>query len=361
VEWPLIVVHSAVVFNQGFAKAILKSLYFNQTKDFQRRVVIGGIESQLDANEASAMVGVCLDGLSNPATQKSFRLLSLPYPTSASTVLPEVVDHKRNIRPILVLFDGSLAKGKGHHGNPVRIEMVHRMQIEHGAVCSPHFTKKGECAVCVEGEEKECKGLINHEDLPGRVWTLAAKAVFCMEPPGDTPTRSHFYVAVAMGCIPIVFDGGVPGYSMSEPTYWAWRRPGNLEESDGSYRKILDAVALDYSQFTIAVDLSDSSGSQVKDSPILDEDQEDLRRNRSHSRNYDPRVRVEGTSLNVPLFEYLKNVQSHGRSRFEDLQKGLGGAAAAMIYAPERSFVVPREDDAFSRFIKLVTLLSESS
>ena len=29
---------------------------------------------------------------------------------------------------------------------------------------------------------------------------------FCLEPTGDTPTRSHFYLAVLAGCIPVIFD-----------------------------------------------------------------------------------------------------------------------------------------------------------
>ena len=29
---------------------------------------------------------------------------------------------------------------------------------------------------------------------------------FCLEVSGDTPTRSHFYLAVLAGCIPVIFD-----------------------------------------------------------------------------------------------------------------------------------------------------------
>ncbi|MDA9173145.1 glycosyltransferase family 47 protein, partial [bacterium] len=32
-----------------------------------------------------------------------------------------------------------------------------------------------------------------------------ATADFCLEPPGDTPTRSHFYWAISQGCLPVVF------------------------------------------------------------------------------------------------------------------------------------------------------------
>jgi hypothetical protein len=29
---------------------------------------------------------------------------------------------------------------------------------------------------------------------------------FCLEPAGDTPTRSHLYTAMLCGCIPVIFD-----------------------------------------------------------------------------------------------------------------------------------------------------------
>merc|ERR1712196_608686 len=46
---------------------------------------------------------------------------------------------------------------------------------------------------------------------PHGVFTQAVNSDFCLEPPGDTPTRSHFYVAILSGCIPVIFDGE-PGY-----------------------------------------------------------------------------------------------------------------------------------------------------
>ena len=53
-----------------------------------------------------------------------------------------------------------------------------------------------------------------------------ATADFCLEPPGDTPTRSHFYFAISQGCIPVVFDFMHPRYRSS--TRWAWRDIANL-------------------------------------------------------------------------------------------------------------------------------------
>ena len=53
-----------------------------------------------------------------------------------------------------------------------------------------------------------------------------ATADFCLEPPGDTPTRSHFYFAISQGCLPVVFDFMHPRYRSS--TRWAWRDIANL-------------------------------------------------------------------------------------------------------------------------------------
>ena len=38
------------------------------------------------------------------------------------------------------------------------------------------------------------------------VYKVVANTDFCLEPTGDTPTRSHFYLAVLAGCIPVIFD-----------------------------------------------------------------------------------------------------------------------------------------------------------
>ena len=38
------------------------------------------------------------------------------------------------------------------------------------------------------------------------VYQMVTNTDFCLEPAGDTPTRSHFYLAVLAGCIPVIFD-----------------------------------------------------------------------------------------------------------------------------------------------------------
>ena len=47
------------------------------------------------------------------------------------------------------------------------------------------------------------------------LWRLTASATFCVEPAGDSPTRSHLYIAVLLGCIPVIIDGDAPDYHPS--------------------------------------------------------------------------------------------------------------------------------------------------
>merc|ERR1719272_2166521 len=63
----------------------------------------------------------------------------------------------------------------------------------------------------------------------GSFWDVLANSHFCIEPPGDTLIRSHFYLAVQSGCIPVIFDGGSTRGFYNEsipaalPTWWPWR------------------------------------------------------------------------------------------------------------------------------------------
>merc|ERR1711953_1608408 len=35
---------------------------------------------------------------------------------------------------------------------------------------------------------------------------LMANSTFCLEPPGDSPTRKGFFDALLVGCVPVIFD-----------------------------------------------------------------------------------------------------------------------------------------------------------
>jgi len=79
------------------------------------------------------------------------------------------------------------------------------------------------------------------------VYEKASSSVFCIEPPGDVLGRSHFYVAVHCGCVPVLIDGGHTGYPFDARVAWAWRAPDRPSRAD------IHASFLDYTRFTLPV------------------------------------------------------------------------------------------------------------
>lgn len=78
----------------------------------------------------------------------------------------------------------------------------------------------GSCVLCRPGREAECA--LPESTQP---WSAATRATFCLQPGGDTPTRSHFYLAALSGCVPVVFDTGLPFWP-EHPAPYAWRPSG---------------------------------------------------------------------------------------------------------------------------------------
>ena len=72
---------------------------------------------------------------------------------------------------------------------------------------SPHGNTKGSqtAVVCNHGGPEDLCG-IKHTYPKPSAYIKAANADFCLEPAGDTPTRSHLYLSVLNGCIPVIFD-----------------------------------------------------------------------------------------------------------------------------------------------------------
>ena len=66
---------------------------------------------------------------------------------------------------------------------------------------------------------------------------LASRSTFCIEPLSDTLVRTHFYVAVLAGCIPVIFDN----IAAATPTRWAWRQPLPRTALDGRLDGVLGA------------------------------------------------------------------------------------------------------------------------
>lgn len=66
------------------------------------------------------------------------------------------------------------------------------------------------------------------------MWGQTVSTAFCLEIPKENQSiRSHLYVAVLSGCIPVIFDE----FQEAGPTHWAWRSP----ESESSRHLPIEA------------------------------------------------------------------------------------------------------------------------
>jgi hypothetical protein len=91
-----------------------------------------------------------------------------------------------------------------------------------------------------------------------QMYNLAVRSQFCLQPAGDTLTRSHFFVSVLSGCVPVIFDRQVSSlYSSAVPTWWPWRSSPNDPRAKVLSRKDGDSNPfVDYHNFTVVFDAS---------------------------------------------------------------------------------------------------------
>jgi hypothetical protein len=95
------------------------------------------------------------------------------------------------------------------------------------------------------------------------VFHPVVNAVFCFEPGGDTPTRSHFYLAALSGCIPVIFDGGLSRYDATEPTWWAWRKPTLIANTPGALPSAITDLFFDYREVAVVYNASEVMSAKV--------------------------------------------------------------------------------------------------
>ena len=225
---------------------------------FTSRIAIVSIEGPMRPVVVSAAAGA----LPPPPPPLGTLLLSVPYPTSV--VRPVRWSSSERTRPIAVLTTGRLRRRR-----------IRKLVDEELRALEDSFAvvrvKDIFSAVCVEGEEASCTarsgvsisgeggggdddddGSVDLLDPLSNVWNLATSAVFCVEPGGDTPTRSHLYVAILCGCIPVIFDADEAhnGYPAGDTVRWAWRRGGTEEEDGGSSSS---PPSLDYRRFAVVL------------------------------------------------------------------------------------------------------------
>jgi len=258
-----------------WAKADFLRTLLAMPREFVSRVVVAGIESNLRGPERelfskhwspSAMQQLRRRarqrrdvGVKEAATIGEPLLFALPYPTSVlkgSNFAQDDHDGSYNSkgeRKVKVSFTGNLSKSSS--SNWIR-SLIHSKITEAG----------GEPSGMMVNTSILCPGYRSWRPYCGmglamNMWDVLVDSTFCLEPPGDTPTRSHFYMAMQSGCVPVLFNGGHSGYQDDEPAWFAWRRAPTADDEE---RKLLpgsiDDLFKDSNKIAVVYNSSDVLG-----------------------------------------------------------------------------------------------------
>jgi hypothetical protein len=148
---------------------------------------------------------------------------AVPYPTSFHPPNLALLDSwiqrvRRSKRSALALFAG----GGGLSSAP---NIRRSIRIE----CDNSSSSVGNLNGNSFGYEKLCdtvdcsNGVCEHD--PIRFMKPMLGANFCLQPPGDTPTRKSTFDAILAGCIPVFFE------DLSAKSQYSWHLPENEFES----------------------------------------------------------------------------------------------------------------------------------
>jgi len=334
---PLIVIPHSFVWDQPTFLVILKAL-FEQPQGFIQRIVIASIESNFkplsgtsdepllplhDRIRPSCTMPNYPSNLGSTHQKATPLFVTLPYPTGLSVTShvsfapneeesvsanQEGVYNPNNLRPLTILLDANLDR-KGGGGKITQCwirPLLHSKLMSAGGTCQGTV-----CSLCHEKYQDQtlnsnsvisCDSNWPLNTHNAKLWELMVSSTFCLEPAGDTMTRSHFYASVISGCIPVLFDGGVADFHEEDETCWAWR--GNGEGS-----------TLKYSDFAVIY-----NSSSVRDG-------------------------------SVDVIKELSEMSTVSPERFLSLRRGVDRAAAKMRYASTEYSDSP---DAFSTFIEFL-------
>ncbi|MCE0482008.1 putative xyloglucan galactosyltransferase gt19 [Datura stramonium] len=164
--------------------------------------------SFLELPEFYNVTALTLEGRAYPWQEQA-----IPYPTSFHppnlAFLESWVNRlRRSRRTTLMLFAG----GGGISANP-NVRRSIRLECENVTSMSANGT----------GYEKMCElvdcsnGICEHD--PIRFMKPMLQASFCLQPPGDTPTRRSTFDGILAGCIPVFFE------DLSAKKQYGWHLP----------------------------------------------------------------------------------------------------------------------------------------
>jgi len=264
---PLVVVHTPYCWAKpDFLRALME-----MPPAFISRVVLAGIESNVQITErglfGDGWSGSVLAQLRRRAKRRSEPLaepllFALPYPTSVlSPASFTKTDYAamymaKAKRKIEVSFTGNLSKSSNQ--NWIRT-LVHRKVSEVG----------GESSRMMVNSSILCPGY-NNSKRPhcglGRgftMWDVVTDSTFCIEPPGDTPTRSHFYIAAQSGCVPVLFNGGHAAYEENEPAWFAWRQSPAQPGEEGLLPQTIESLFQDANKLAVVFNSTDLRSHKV--------------------------------------------------------------------------------------------------
>ena len=211
---PWIVVHYSYAWDTWNDK-FLRTLY-EQPADFVNRVVISSLDGSNLPNLLKQRLGA-INGVARPT------LMAMPYPTGILRPIDFTKNTSRydasRIRPLHVSFEGMFR-------NIRRLSRVRSWIYKEAYAIQTKFeVRRGtHRALAVLNTDFKNKDRQNAILKNFRVWEVVANSNFCLEPDGDTPTRSHLFVAVQAGCIPVLFDHSSDTYYSGErATEWPFR------------------------------------------------------------------------------------------------------------------------------------------
>ncbi len=239
---------SFVIDSKSKTMRAMFAALLRQPKTFRSRVIFALVESNLE-NHVRKELGIPAWWYEDALQELQRRqqegprgmpmLVSLPYSTSIVN-LPTFWDHRP--RPVMIVYFGSLGvrtdnkaqvslrnlkvknRFHAHNDDGTRFAVLEAMR------------KYGRCFDwgCLICRNCDYDRYEDKNKTKAHMYYMALSSEFCVEPRGDTLTRSHFYVALASGCIPVLFDGpAVSGnksrFTFSSPyTSWPFRANPDL-------------------------------------------------------------------------------------------------------------------------------------